>query len=213
MFQDRTDAGERLGTRLMDTDVDADIVLGIPRGALPVARPVADALDVPLDIVVASKIGAPSNPELAIGAVASDGSLWLNDDLVERLQIDDDYIEGQRDLEAETAHQKADQYREGGRLPELSGKRVVVVDDGVATGATAMACLRQVQEADATHVVLAVPVGSPDSIRQLESEADEVISLQTPQDFRAVGQYYQDFGQVSDEEAMTYLDRDEPPRE
>jgi putative phosphoribosyl transferase len=213
MFQDRTDAGERLGTRLMDSDVNADIVLGIPRGALPVARPVADALDVPLDIVVASKIGAPSNPELAIGAVASDGSLWLNDDLIERLQIDDDYIEGQRDLEAEAAHQKADQYREGGRLPELSGKRVVVVDDGVATGATAMACLRQVQEADATHVVLAVPVGSPDSVRQLESEADEVVSLQTPQDFRAVGQYYRDFGQVSDEKAMTFLDRDEPPRE
>lgn len=213
MFQDRTDAGERLRTRLMDRDVDADIVLGIPRGALPVARPVADALDVPLDIVVASKIGAPSNPELAIGAVASDGSLWLNDDLVERLQIDDDYIEGQRDLEAEAAHQKADQYRESGRLPELSGKRVVVVDDGVATGATAMACLRRVQKADATHVVLAVPVGSPDSVRQLESEADEVISLQTPQDFRAVGQYYRDFGQVSDEKAMAYLDRDEPPRE
>ncbi|RBI59683.1 phosphoribosyltransferase [halophilic archaeon] len=213
MFQDRKDAGERLGTRLMEVDVDADIVLGIPRGGLPVARPVADALDVPLDIVVASKIGAPTNPELAIGAVASDGTLWLNDDLVERLQISDDYIEEERELEAEAARQKVEQYREGGRLPELSGKQVVVVDDGVATGATAMACLRQVQEADATYVVLAVPVGSPDSIQQLESEADEVIALQIPQDFRAVGQYYRDFGQVSDEEAMTYLDSKGTARE
>ncbi|WP_227356588.1 phosphoribosyltransferase [Haladaptatus salinisoli] len=213
MFENRTEAGERLGARLAETDVDADLVLGIPRGALPVARPVADALDVPLDIVVASKIGAPTNPELAIGSVASDGSLWLNDDLVERLGIDDDYVEERRDLEAEAARQKADQYREDGRLPELSGKRVVVVDDGVATGATAMACLRQVREADASRVVLAIPVGSPDSVRQLESEADEVVALRTPQDFRAVGQYYRDFGQVSDAEAMTYLEGGEPPRE
>lgn len=213
MFQDRTDAGERLGERLTEAEIDADIVLGIPRGALPVARPVADALNVPLDIVVASKIGAPNNSELAIGAVASDGSLWLNDDLVEQLEVSEDYIAGERDLEAEAAHQKAEQYREGGRLPELSGKRVVVVDDGVATGATAMACLRQVQEADATHVVLAIPVGSPDSIQQLESEADEVIVIQTPQDFRAVGQYYRDFEQVSDEEAVTYLDSEGTPQE
>lgn len=206
MFQDRTDAGERLGARLAEDEIDADIVLGIPRGALPVARPVADALDAPLDIVVASKLGAPGNPELAIGAAASDGSLWLNDDLVDRLRVSEDFIEEECEVEAENASQKANQYREGGRLPEVQGKRVVIVDDGVATGATAMACLRQIQEADADHIILAVPVGSQESIAQLEDEADEVIALETPQDFRAVGQYYQNFGQVSDEEAMAYLD-------
>lgn len=206
MFHNRTDAGERLGARLMEGNIDADIVLGIPRGALPVARLVADALEVPLDIVVASKLGAPGNPELAIGAVASDATLWLNDELVDQLCVSEDYIEGEREVEAETAHQKAEQYRENGRLPEVAGKRVVVVDDGVATGATAMACLRQLQEADAAYIILAVPVGSPTSLAQLKDEADEVIALETPSNFRAVGQYYQEFGQVSDEEAMAYLD-------
>lgn len=219
MFQDRTAAGERLGAQLTEQGVDADIVLGIPRGALPVARPVADALDAPLDIVVASKIGAPNNPELAIGAVGaaarsedggdtdgSDESYWLNDDLVDRLGVSEEYIEDEREDEAQNASQKAERYREDGQFPDLRGKRVVVVDDGVATGATAMACLRQVNAADATHCVLAVPVGSPDSLATLEAEADEVIALQTPQDFRAVGQYYQTFGQVSDEEAIAYLD-------
>lgn len=208
MFRNRTDAGEQLGKRLVEDGIDADIVLGIPRGALPVARPVADVLDAPLDIVVASKLGAPGNPELAIGAVASDGSLWLNDDLVDRVRAPEDFIEGERAVEAENAHEKTEQYREGGRLPDLRGKRVVVVDDGVATGATAIACLRQVREAGAAHVVLAVPVGSPESIDELEAEADDIVALETPRDFRAVGQYYQDFGQVSDEEAMAYLDEE-----
>lgn len=206
MFQDRTDAGKRLGAQLAEDGIDADIVLGIPRGALPVARPVADALDAPLDIVVASKLGAPGNPELAIGAAASDGSLWLNDDLIDRARVSEDYIEEEREVEAETAYEKTEQYRDSGRLPELQGKHVVIVDDGVATGATAMACLRQVQEADASRIILAVPVGSPESIARLEAEADEVLALETPQDFRAVGQYYREFGQVSDEEAMAYLD-------
>lgn len=208
MFQDRTDAGGQLGERIAKDGVNADIVLGIPRGALPVARPVADELDVPLDIVVASKLGAPGNAELAIGAVASDGSLWLNDDLVDQLQVSEDFIEEEREAEAENAHEKATQYREDGRLPELRGKHVVIVDDGVATGATAMACLQQVKEADVARITLAVPVGSPESLTELEAEADAVAALEMPRDFRAVGEYYQDFGQVSDEEAMAYLDKE-----
>ncbi|UHQ98699.1 phosphoribosyltransferase (plasmid) [Natrinema zhouii] len=208
MFQDRTDAGGQLGERIAKDGINADIVLGIPRGALPVARPVADELDVPLDIVVASKLGAPGNAELAIGAVASDGSLWLNDDLVDQLQVSEDFIEEEREAEAENAHEKATQYREDGRLPELRGKHVVIVDDGVATGATAMACLQQVKEADVARITLAVPVGSPESLTELEAEADAVAALEMPRDFRAVGEYYQDFGQVSDEEAMAYLDKE-----
>lgn len=208
MFQDRTDAGGQLGERIAKDGVNADIVLGIPRGALPVARPVADELDVPLDIVVASKLGAPGNAELAIGAVASDGSLWLNDDLVDQLQVSEDFIEEEREAEAENAHEKATQYREDRRLPELRGKHVVIVDDGVATGATAMACLQQVKEADVARITLAVPVGSPESLTELEAEADAVAALEMPRDFRAVGEYYQDFGQVSDEEAMAYLDKE-----
>lgn len=206
MFADRTDAGDRLATELARRDIDADIVLGIPRGALPVARPVADALDADLDVVVARKMGAPGNPELALGAVASDGSVWTNDDLVDRLGVDDEYLQRIREEEAENAARKADRYRDEPGLPDLEGKRAVIVDDGVATGATAMACLRQVQQADADFVVLAVPVGSPRSIADLEREADEVIALETPENFRAVGQFYQTFGQVSDEEAIEFLE-------
>lgn len=205
MFRDRSAAGQQLGRRLVESGVEADVVLGIPRGALPVAREVADALDASLDVIVASKLGAPGNPELAIGAAASDGSLWLNDDLIARLGVSDGYIEREREAEADYARQKAARYRDDGPVPDLRGKHVVVVDDGVATGATALACLRMVSDAGATRVVLAVPVGSPDSLAMLEAEADEVIALRTPGDFRAVGQYFRDFGQVSDKEAMAYL--------
>ncbi|MBZ6496342.1 phosphoribosyltransferase [Natrinema longum] len=205
MFEDRTDAGERLAAALEDRDLEADIVFGIPRGALPVARPVADALDATLDVVVARKVGAPTNPEVALGAVASDGSVWYNDELIDRLNVSESVLEEIRAAEAENARQKADRYRDGTGMPDLRGRRVVVVDDGVATGATATACLRQVREAGAERIVLAVPVGSPRSIEALEGEADAVIALETPADFRAVGQYYRDFGQVSDEAALEYL--------
>ncbi|QLG62788.1 phosphoribosyltransferase [Halorarum salinum] len=206
MFQERTDAGGQLADVLDQDDVEADIVLGIPRGGLPVARPVANALDVPLDIVAASKIGAPSNSELAIGAVASDGSSWLNDDLIEQLNVPDEYIERVREREAENARQKADQYRSDRDPPELAGNRVVIVDDGLATGATVRACLRHVDEAGAERVVLAVPVGSPDVIEELQTDADNVIAVESPPHFSAVGEFYEQFGQVSDEEAMAYLD-------
>jgi putative phosphoribosyl transferase len=207
MFADRSDAGEQLAAALERRGLDADVVLGIPRGALPVARPVADALEADLDVVVARKMGAPNNPELALGAVASDGSVWQNDDLIRRLGVSEAYLESIRETEAENARQKADRYRSGDDLPDLAGRRVVVVDDGVATGATAIACLRQVREAGADTVVLAVPVGSPDSVETLHAEADDVIALRTPGSFRAVGQFYRRFGQVSDEEAIRYLDR------
>jgi predicted phosphoribosyltransferase len=207
MFDDRTAAGERLAAELDRRGTTADIVLGIPRGALPVARPVADALDAALDVVVARKMGAPGNPELAIGAVASDGSVWRNEALIEQLGVSEDYVESTRDEERENARQKADRYRSTPSGPDLADKRVVVVDDGVATGATARACLGQVHAADAGYVALAVPVCSPRTLEELESEADDIVALHTPADFRAVGQYYRDFGQVSDAEAVTYLEK------
>ncbi|USZ69801.1 phosphoribosyltransferase (plasmid) [Halorussus salilacus] len=207
MFQNRTDAGRQLGALLADGNVEADIVLGIPRGGLPVARAVADALDAPLDVVVASKIGAPSNPELAVGAVASDGTVWYNDDLLDRVGASEAYLDRERERETAVARGKLERYRGSDRPPDVEGKRVVVVDDGLATGATTIAALRQVRAAGAARVVLAVPVGSPDSVERLRAEADEVVAVETPPHFSAVGQFYRDFGQVSDEQAMSYLDR------
>jgi len=205
MFQDRHDAGERLADLIAERVPDADIVLGVPRGALPVARAVADRLGVPLDIVAAKKLGAPDNPEFAIGAAASDGTVWVDDALVDRLGIDQAYLDAERERAAETAREKVANYRGDRDPPDLKGKTVVVVDDGVATGATARACLRQVREAGAERVVLAVPVGAPDSLAELGSEADLVLAVEEPAWFNAVGAHYREFGQVSDAEARAYL--------
>ena len=206
MFRDRTDAGERLADVLDDHDVEADVVLAIPRGGLPVGRAVADRLGVPLDVVAARKIGAPHNPELAVGAVASDGTAWLNDALVSDLGLPEGFLEGGIERERAAAEEKVNRYRAGREPLDLAGKRVLIVDDGVATGATTIACVRQVKNAGAERVTLAVPVGPPDTVERLGAEADEVICVETPPHFGAVGQFYDSFGQVSDEEAMTYLD-------
>ena len=205
MFADRTDAGERLADRLVNEGVEADLVLAIPRGGLPVGRAVADRLDAPLDVVVAAKLGAPGNPELAVGAVAGDGSVWTNDDLVSRLGVDDTYLREEQARAQATASQKVREYRQGESLPRLDGKRVVVVDDGLATGATALACVRQVQAAGADEVVLAVPVAAPDSVGRVRDEGARVIAVETPDSFGAVGQFYRDFRQVRDAEARSYL--------
>jgi predicted phosphoribosyltransferase len=205
-FEDRTEAGRRLGAELVERGVEADVVLAIPRGGLPLGRAVADALDAPLDVVVASKIGAPGNPEYAIGAVGSDGSAWFDEDTIDRLGVSGSYVERERDHEATAAREKASRYRGDQPAPDLAGQSVVVVDDGVATGATAIAALRLVREQGAAHVVLAVPVGPPDTVARLEAECDAVVTLLTPSRFGAVGAFYDRFDQVSDEEAMAYLE-------
>jgi predicted phosphoribosyltransferase len=205
MFKDRIDAGEQLSDLLRERGVEADLVLGIPRGGVPVARVVADRLGAPLDVVVAEKIGAPYNPELAIGAVAGDGSVWLNEELIERLGVSDGYVQETREEEAENARRKVERFHAGESLADVRGKRVVLVDDGLATGATAVACLRQIRNGGADRVVLAVPVAAPDSVERLRDEADEIVAVQTPEHFGAVGQYYRSFGQVSEKEAESYL--------
>ncbi|SER44125.1 phosphoribosyltransferase [Natrinema salaciae] len=206
-FSDRTDAGERLATALRERAVDADVVLAVPRGGLPLGRAIADALDVPLDVVVAKKIGAPGNPEYAVGAVASDGSVWRNEGALDRTDSDEEYFQRKREEEAENARRKADRYRGGRPSPDLTGKTVVVVDDGIATGSTVRACLKRLRGTAAAEIVLAVPVGPPDTIAEVEAAADEVVCLATPRSFFGVGQFYDDFGQVSDEEAMTYVEQ------
>lgn len=207
-FADRSEAGKRLGEALSEEGVEADLVLAVPRGGLPVGRAVADVLDLPLDVVAAKKMGAPHNKELAVGAAASDGSVWLNERIIRELGVSDDYLSGERERATEVAREKEERYR-GERIGEdIVGKRVVVVDDGVATGATTIACVRRVKAAGAESVVLAVPVGAEESLSRLEDEADGVVCLRVPESFGAVGQFYEDFGQVTDEVAMGYLEGD-----
>jgi len=205
VFSDRQAAGEALADELERRDEAVDLVLGVPRGGLPVARPVADRFDAALDVVVAKKVGLPGNDEFAIGAAAADGSVWLDDDLVSRHGVGEDYLDDACETAAATAREKAERYREGRPPLDPAGERVVVVDDGVATGATARACLRQVRGEDAARLVLGVPVGPPSSLADLEDEADAVVAVETPSSFSAVGQFYRDFRQVSDAEAMACL--------
>jgi predicted phosphoribosyltransferase len=205
VFTDRTEAGERLAALLRDEGVLADVVLAIPRGGLPAGRAVADALDAPLDVVVARKVGAPDNPELALGAAASDGTVWLNDDIVARTGASDDYLDREVARAREAAAEKERRYREGRPPLDLSGRRVVVVDDGAATGATALACLRRVAAAGAARVTLALPVAPPGTVRALRDEADAVVVVASPTAFGAVGRFYRDFAQVTDDEARSYL--------
>mgnify|MGYP006272836385 CR=1 FL=1 len=205
-FADRADAGAQLGAALAERGIEADLVLAVPRGGLPLGRAVADALDAPLDIVVASKIGAPGNPEYAIGAVASDGSVWRNERAIQGTGADEEYFEAERRREQEVAREKAATYRRDRSEPDLTDKTVVVVDDGVATGSTIRACLQQLADSGAERVVLAVPVGPPDTIRDLQGMADEVVCLRQPSHFSAVGQFYDRFDQVTDEAAMAYLE-------
>lgn len=206
MFTDRTDAGEQLAASLRRSATDADVVLGIPRGGLPVARPVADALGLALDTVVAKKVGAPGNDELAVAAVADDGTTWRNESLIGSLDLTTGYLEDAIDHARREARETYQRYREGRPPMDLAGKRALVVDDGLATGATMSACLQRVTGAGAASVVAAVPVGSPRTADSLERLADEVVVIDAPQNFSAVGQCYERFAQVSDDEAMALLE-------
>jgi predicted phosphoribosyltransferase len=205
-YADRTDAGRRLGAALADRGLDVGVVLAIPRGGLPVGRAVADELGLPLDVVVTAKIGAPTNPELAIGAVGSDREAWIDWDTVSSLGIDRSYVTNERARVADAAAEKAARYRGSAEPRSLAGESVLIVDDGAATGSTAIAAVRLARARGADRVVIALPVAPPGTVAALGDVADEVVCLLEPSYFRAVGQFYEDFGQVSDTEAIALLD-------
>ncbi len=209
MFEDRTDAGRQLADVLDDHDVTADVVLAVPRGGLPVGRVVADRLGVPLDVVVACEVGAPGNPGLTLGAAAADGAVWIDESTVEGMGVGERYVEERTEAGRAAARERRRRYR-GDRPPlDLVGRTVVVVDDGVAAGATTIACLRQVRQAGAERVVLAVPVAPPDVVDRLLPEADEVIVVEAPPHFETVEQFYEEFGTVPDERAVACLSGDD----
>lgn len=205
IFRNREAAGEALAQELVRESFEPPVVvLGIPRGGVPVAAKVAEALGAPLGVIVARKLGAPFQPELAIGAVAADGTLYLDRDIAEIAGADDAYIEKERARQSEEARLREERFN-GLRIGNVEGKSVIVVDDGIATGATAIAALRSLKARGAGRVVLAVPVGPPDTIRRLRDEADDVVCLYEAPTFFAVGQFYEEFGQVDDEEVASLL--------
>jgi putative phosphoribosyl transferase len=207
VFPNREEAGRMLAERLARYKGADVVVLGIPRGGLPVARAVADALGAPLDIIVVRKLGAPEEPELAIGAVV-DGDhprAVFNPGVIEQLSVSDDYIRAEIERQLAEIKRRESAYRGGRTRIPLAGKTVIVIDDGIATGSSVRAALRGVRRAKPTRIILAVPVAPPDTIEALRADADEIVCLETPSEFYAVGQFYSDFQQVSDSEVKRIL--------
>ncbi|HZB02087.1 MAG TPA: phosphoribosyltransferase family protein [Actinomycetota bacterium] len=206
MFRDREEAGDRLASEMVERITDPATVLAIPRGGIVVAAPVARALDAPLDVVIPRKLGAPGNPELAIGAVAP-GVTVLHERAVRRLRVPPEYVEREAARQQDEIVRREAAYR-GGRAPApIERRTVAVVDDGVATGATAVAALRWARAAGSARVIFAAPVGPPAARARLEAECDEVVLLLEPETFFAVGEWYRDFDQVTDEQVIEILRR------
>ncbi|MBW3621038.1 MAG: phosphoribosyltransferase [Actinobacteria bacterium] len=204
-FADRTDAGRRLGAALADRGFVDPIVLGLPRGGVPVASEVARVLDAPLDVLVVRKVGAPRNPEFAVGAIGEGGAEFVDDDVLRRMGLTREDLGGTIAAEREELRRRVGEYR-GDRPPaDLTGRTVVVVDDGMATGASARVAVQVLRGRDPGQLVLAVPVASTAAVRHLEDVTDEVVALSTPRDFLAVGSHYDDFGQTSDDEVTALL--------
>jgi predicted phosphoribosyltransferase len=203
LFVNRVDAGQKLAAALQNVNKNA-IVLAIPRGGVIVGYQIAQTHHLPLDIVITKKVGAPNNPELAIGAVAEDGTFLPDYDIIKMLGVSQGYINEECARQKIEIERRIKQYRGYASSPQLAGRDVIVVDDGVATGATLKVALHFLQNKIA-NVTVALPVGPPDVIRALEKEAPTVICLATPEPFYAIGQFYDDFAQTTDQEVMHLL--------
>jgi putative phosphoribosyl transferase len=204
-FVDRRDAGERLAPMLAHLRPRNPIVLGLPRGGVPVAAIVAEALDAPLDVIIVRKLGAPSQPEYAIGAVGEDGVRVLDEVAIGILGVGVDRVASLERAEREELARRGALFRSGRPRLDLSGRTAIIVDDGVATGATAAAACRVARALGAETVVLAVPVAPREWREGLRGEADELIAAETHAPFHAVGMWYSDFRQTTDDEVVAAL--------
>ncbi|MGW0479661.1 phosphoribosyltransferase [Nonomuraea sp. NPDC003214] len=204
MFADRAEAGRLLAERL---EVPEPVVLALPRGGVTVAEPIVRRLGGTLDVLVTRKIGYPPQPELGVGAIAEGGEPVFDGALLARLGLTPGALAEVVEAERRELARRVAAYRGDRPLPELAGREVVVADDGLATGATARAALRAVAAARPARVTLAVPVGAPETVEAMRREADEVVVLSEPPDFRAVGQWYAHFEQLSDADVLDVLDR------
>ncbi|AZC14987.1 phosphoribosyltransferase [Microbacterium sp. ABRD28] len=205
MFDDRIDAGRRLGAHLRRLGVTASVVAGLPRGGVPVAAEVATILGAPLDVIIVRKLGYPRHPEVAMGAIGEEGVRLVDTDLVRHLGVTRAEIDAVEARERDVLTRRAAALR-GDRPPRnLAGASILIVDDGIATGATASAACLVARERGAAEVIVAAPVGGSDAVRRVRG-ADRVICLEQPAGFQAVGEYYRDFGQTTDAEVVALLE-------
>ena len=203
IFADRNDAGRQLAERLAGYKKENPVVLAIPRGGVVVAGEIAKALDAPLTLIIPRKIGAPYDPEFAIGAVAEDGSVVLDEDTVSSLGVSAEYIEGEKEAQIEEIKRRKQAY--GAKDIELKGRVVILVDDGIATGSTILAAVKSIRKKDPKKIVVAVPVAPQEAVSELKNQVEEVVCLHAPEYFGAVGCFYRDFSQTSDAEVMSIL--------
>ena len=202
MFVNRNDAGRRLAEKIRGNGINGyTTILGLPRGGVPVAAEVARLLEAPLDVLVVRKLGHPSNPELALGAIAEDGVRVLNHDLADSVRDLPDRVHA----ESLEVRKRVRRFRGGRPLPSMHGRTVILVDDGLATGASMQAAILAVRQKHPARIVVAVPVGPPEVLLSVNAAADQVICLQSPEIFAAVGEFYEEFGQVTDEDVERLL--------
>lgn len=208
-FRDRAEAGRALARELRRRQeqgaLPRPVVLALPRGGVPVGREVARALDAPLDVLVARKIGAPAHEEYGVGALAGDDPPLFDRWAMDRLGLTEEALAGVVERERAELHRREDRYRQGRPPPRLDGHTAIVVDDGLATGSTARAALRRVRRQQPARVVLAVPVSAPEAAASLREEADDVVCLSAPGDFLSVGEWYEDFAQLTDDDVLEAL--------
>jgi putative phosphoribosyl transferase len=208
LFRDRTEAGRRLAEKLTRYADRPDVlVLALPRGGVPVAYEVARALHAPLDVFLVRKLGLPGHEELAMGAIATGGIRVLNPDVVHTLQVPQEVIDEVADREQAELERRQRDYRDERPLPEVRGKTVILVDDGLATGSTMRAAVAALRRQQPARIVVAVPIGAASTCEDLRDEADETVCARTPEPFYAVGLWYQDFSQTTDEEVRELLQR------
>lgn len=207
MFADRTEAGQLLAERLAHLRKEDAVVLGLPRGRVPVAFQVARALDAPLDVIVVRKLGVPSQPELAVGAVGESGVRVVNHEVMSMAGVTAEQLADVEAREREELERRVTLYRRGHPRVSLTGRTAVIIDDGIATGSTAKAAAQVARALGAAHVIVATPVAPADAKKRLAGDADDVIVVDTPKFFFAIGQFYLDFTQTSDEEVSECLER------
>jgi len=207
MFRDRAEAGDLLAERLTQYAGPNTIILALPRGGVPVGYQIARRLHAPLDVLIVRKIGAPMQPELAIGAIVDGDApeVVLNDELVSQLGISRFYIDHQEQELLKEIERRQKLYRRGRTGYEVEGRTVIIVDDGIATGATVRAALKALRRGNPEKLILAVPVAPPDTIANLTPEVDDLVCLDVPRGFMAIGMFYQRFGQTPDEEVVRLL--------
>lgn len=206
IFQNRQEAGQLLAEKLIEYRNEEPIILALPRGGVPVAFPVAQSLEAPLDVVVARKIGAPHNSEYGIGAIAENGVLVLDQRAVNLIGVTEEQLEQLKEQETTELERRVQKYRRNKSLSPLKDRLVILVDDGLATGVTAQAAITAVRKEEPRAVIFAAPVCAGDSISKIKAEVKELVCLHLPTNLRAIGQYYRRFEQTSDEQVVELLE-------